>query len=127
MWEETLPLHVPKGGHLSKIQCISFLSLGDQEFYYLQVGWDPVLGSSWKESVELNPGLHRQCLPSTPEAKVVWERAKWKAKQAGWSLTDVLGGPLVGGISSFPKRDQVHASSDSSMPTLKSFFFFFFK
>lgn len=71
MWEETLPLCVAKGGHLSKIQCISFLSLEDQEFYYLQVRWDPVLGSCWKESVDLNPGLHRQCLPSTSEARVL--------------------------------------------------------
>lgn len=64
-------LGVPKGRHLSKIHCISFLSLADQESYYLQVRWDPVLGSCWKESAHLNPGLHRQCLSSISEIKVV--------------------------------------------------------
>lgn len=49
MWQEKLLPCVPKEGHLSKIQCINFLSLGDQEFYYLQVRWDPVLDSCWRQ------------------------------------------------------------------------------
>lgn len=83
-----------------------------------------VASCSWQmleECADLNPGFHMQCLPSVSEVR--WSEEEKGGKQASWLAQEgLLGWTISWRYFLLPKGAKVHNFSESSMPTLKSFF-----